>query len=95
MASVLSHAVAASGITAAFYRPAVQKRVWIAGIASSVLPDIDVIGFRFGIHYGDFWGHRGFTHSLAFAAFLAAVLAFGILRINPISPDSLFSFTCF
>ena len=24
---------------------------------------LDVIGFRFGIHYG----HRGFTHSLAFA----------------------------
>lgn len=38
-----------------------------------MLPDLDVIGFHFGVHYGDFWGHRGFTHSLAFAALLAGV----------------------
>jgi inner membrane protein len=37
-----------------------------------MIPDLDVVGFRFGIHYGDFWGHRGFTHSLLFAALLAA-----------------------
>jgi len=39
----------------------------------SVVPDLDVIGFHYGIHYGDFWGHRGFTHSLIFAALVAAV----------------------
>jgi inner membrane protein len=39
-----------------------------------MIPDLDVVGFRFGIHYGDFWGHRGFTHSLAFAALLAGVV---------------------
>jgi inner membrane protein len=39
-----------------------------------VVPDVDLIGFRFGIHYGDFWGHRGFTHSLLFAA-MVAILA--------------------
>ena len=83
MASVLSHAVAASAISVAFYRPNVPKRVWIAGIACSVLPDLDVIGFRFGIRYGDFWGHRGFSHSLAFAALLAAVITAGILRTQP------------
>jgi inner membrane protein len=44
------------------------------GAVCSVIPDLDVIGFRFGIHYGDFWGHRGFTHSILFAALLAAVV---------------------
>jgi inner membrane protein len=39
-----------------------------------MLPDLDVIGFRLGVHYGDFWGHRGFTHSLLFAALLATVV---------------------
>ena len=39
-----------------------------------MLPDIDVIGFRFGIRYGDFWGHRGFTHSLLFAGILATLV---------------------
>jgi inner membrane protein len=37
------------------------------------VPDLDVIGFHFGVRYGDFWGHRGFTHSLLFAALLAAL----------------------
>lgn len=74
MASVFSHAVAAVGISACFYRPEIPKRVWFTGIACSVLPDIDVIGFQFGVHYGDFWGHRGFTHSLVFAVLLASVL---------------------
>ena len=38
-----------------------------------MLPDIDVVGFQFGIRYGDFWGHRGFTHSLLFASILATL----------------------
>jgi|SRR5208282_3581135 len=74
MASVFSHAAAALGIGACFYRPGTPKRVWIAGALCSVIPDLDVIGFRFGVHYGDFWGHRGFTHSLLFAALLASVV---------------------
>lgn len=40
----------------------------------SVLPDLDVIAFAFGIRYGDFWGHRGFSHSLVFALLLALVV---------------------
>jgi len=39
-----------------------------------------VIGVRFGIHYGDFWGHRGFTHSLVFAALLAGAVAVVLFR---------------
>jgi inner membrane protein len=75
MASPLSHAVAALSIGSCFYRRNVLKRVWVAGVVCSVIPDLDVIGFRFGVRYGDFWGHRGFTHSLAFAALLAGVVA--------------------
>jgi inner membrane protein len=73
MASIFSHAVAALGIGACFYRPVVPKRVWVIGAVCSVVPDLDVIGFRFGVRYGDFWGHRGFTHSLLFAALLATL----------------------
>jgi inner membrane protein len=75
MASVFSHAVAALGIGACFYRPRTPKRVWVIGALCAVIPDLDVIGFGFGVHYGDFWGHRGFMHSLLFAALLASVVA--------------------
>jgi inner membrane protein len=74
VASLPSHAVAALGIGACFYKPEIPKSVWVIGVACSTLPDLDVIGFRFGIRYGDFWGHRGLTHSLVFAALLALVI---------------------
>jgi inner membrane protein len=71
MASAFSHAVVALSIGTCFYRPQISKRVWVAGPLCSVFPDVDAVGFRFGIQYGDFWGHRGFTHSLLFAALLS------------------------
>src|SRR4249920_3641038 len=75
MASAFSHAVAALSIGSCFYRPQIPKHVWAIGAMCSVIPDLDVIGFHFGIHYGDFWGHRGFTHSLLFAVLLASAIA--------------------
>src|SRR3954467_422265 len=75
MASAFSHAVVALGIGSRFYRREIPKRVWAIGAVCSALPDLDAIGFRFGIRYGDFLGHRGFSHSLVFAASLAVVVA--------------------
>jgi len=82
MASAFSHAVAALSIGTCFYRPQVRTSVWIAGAICSVIPDLDVIGFRFGVQYGDFWGHRGFTHSLLFALLLAGVVTAVCFRRN-------------
>jgi inner membrane protein len=75
MPSVFSHAVASLGISACFYRPGIPNRVWLAGAICSVIPDLDVIGFKVGVKYGDLWGHRGISHSLFFAALLAAVVS--------------------
>jgi inner membrane protein len=80
MASVFSHAVAALGIGACLYQPRAPKRVWVVGALCSILPDLDVMGFRFGIQYGDFWGHRGFTHSLLCAALLASFVVLVAFR---------------
>jgi inner membrane protein len=41
----------------------------------SMLPDSDVIGFSFGIPYESIWGHRGATHSFAFALLVGAAVA--------------------
>lgn len=40
----------------------------------SMLPDADVLGLAFGVRYGDPWGHRGATHSFAFAIALGVLL---------------------
>ncbi len=35
------------------------------------IPDLDAIGFWLGVPYKSFFGHRGFTHSIAFAVLLS------------------------
>jgi inner membrane protein len=74
MPTVLTHAVAACGLGALFYRRGVPKGVWVLGAVCAALPDLDVAAFAFGIPYDHVLGHRGLSHSLAFAAALAAGL---------------------
>jgi inner membrane protein len=66
----------------------VPRRALIAAALGSILPDLDVAAFAFGIPYEHPLGHRGFTHSIAFAALYAALCAL-ILRVPP-----LFIFLC-
>ena len=76
MASIFTHAfvaVAAGRVYAAGEAPA---RFWLLSAACAVAPDADVAAFAFGVPYGSTFGHRGFTHSLAFALLLGfAVVA--------------------
>ena len=57
----------------------ISRRLLIAGIALSMLPDLDVLAFQFHIPYAAGLGHRGFTHSLIFAT-VVALLAALLLR---------------
>jgi inner membrane protein len=57
-----------------------HRPYWRSAVAWSVLsmlPDADVIGFSLGVRYEDPWGHRGATHSFAFAVIVG--LAAGLL----------------
>lgn len=63
------------GLGAAFHARVRPLRFWILGAACAALPDLDVVAFRFGIPYEAPLGHRGASHSLVFAAALAAALA--------------------
>lgn len=57
-------------------RDATRGQVWramAAFCAVSMLPDADVIAFTFGIPYEHPFGHRGFTHSFAFALLMGAL----------------------
>src|SRR4029453_1542755 len=49
----------------------------VAWSALSMLPDADVIGFSLGVPYEAAWGHRGATHSFAFAVIVG--LAAGLM----------------
>jgi inner membrane protein len=76
MASLLTHAAVGIALGQAANRKLRQRPVfWAVAVLCSILPDFDVIGFQFGVRYGDLWGHRGMTHSLLFAAATAAAFA--------------------
>jgi inner membrane protein len=67
MATVFSHGIVALALAKVVTAGRMPVRFWLASVVCAVLPDIDVIGFAFGIHYSDMLGHRGLTHSLFFA----------------------------
>lgn len=75
MASPVSHALVAVALGTVFPAPRRGGRYWLAACCS-ILPDIDVIGFHAGVAYDSLLGHRGLTHSIAFAAMIAAILTF-------------------
>lgn len=75
MPTVLSHPAVPLALGLGLGRQVISRRLLVAGIATSVLPDLDVVAFRLGIPYGHELGHRGFTHSLFFAALVAVVSA--------------------
>jgi inner membrane protein len=73
VASAFAHAFAAATLAAAVAPGRWLPRLLVVGIVCSLLPDVDVIGLGLGVGYGEFLGHRGFSHSLAFAAATAAL----------------------
>jgi inner membrane protein len=89
-----SHAVAALAIGTAFYRPGTPKSLLALGALFAAIPDLDVIGFSLGVRYGDLLGHRELTHSLAFAAALAAFTVLLAYRrgAGPLGPWSVWAF---
>jgi inner membrane protein len=80
MASIITHPVVPIAIAAIFPRKSITPVVLISGAICSIVPDLDVIGFGFGIEYHDMLGHRGLTHSILFALVLAALLTLILAR---------------
>jgi inner membrane protein len=77
MATIVTHAVVGAALAKACPGLGTGWRFCALATLLAAMPDFDALGFRFGIQYGDLWGHRGITHSLAFAllvSLLAVVL---------------------
>jgi inner membrane protein len=70
MASAFTHAFVGVLILETLRDQKKMVLFWVLAVLCSVLPDIDVVGFKFGVPYESLWGHRGMTHSLFFAALL-------------------------
>ena len=74
MASAFAHAVVAFALGKSFPKTYASVKFWLLGSFCAILPDLDVLAFKFGIPYEHLFGHRGITHSIAFSLFLGLVV---------------------
>ncbi len=74
---VVGFAAGAAWNTRAKPRP---KGLWALSVICAGIPDLDLLGNHLGVPYGGLLGHRGFTHSLCFAALLSALVVFAFYR---------------
>jgi peroxiredoxin/membrane-bound metal-dependent hydrolase YbcI (DUF457 family) len=89
MPTIMTHPAAALGLFPWFAKRIGRKWVLAIGAGLTMLPDLDVIGFGFGVAYGDLLGHRGLTHSLFFAAVLGGLVALLVARFQGMKPGVL------
>lgn len=86
MPTIFTHTAVPLAIGLGLGARLISPRLLVAGVVASIAPDLDVLGFRFGVAYSDIEGHRGLFHSFAFALLLAllAAIAAGLLRTTRI-----------
>ncbi|CAN5646600.1 metal-dependent hydrolase [soil metagenome] len=75
MPTIFSHAIFAILTGKAGLNKSVSFWVWFLTAVCAIIPDADVISFAFGVPYGSMFGHRGFTHSILFAAVFGGLIA--------------------
>jgi len=80
MASAFAHALASVAVGKLTFLQKTDWKFWILGAFCAVVPDADVLSFKFGIAYESVWGHRGITHSLLFAVLLGLIVWFVFYR---------------
>lgn len=80
MPSAFAHAAAGLAIAATLRPAELPRRFWVAAALCATIPDIDALGRPFGVldYETAFGGHRGFTHSLLFAALFGAGVAWAV-----------------
>jgi inner membrane protein len=75
MASAFAHVAVGYALGKTFTLAIPARRLWSLTVLCCLLPDVDVVGFFWGIPYEHLWGHRGFTHSILFAFLTGLVIA--------------------
>jgi inner membrane protein len=83
MPSILAHPFVAAGLAPWLRRHGLGLPLAAVGGLCTIVPDADVLGYWWGVPYDSLLGHRGISHSLLFAALLAAALTSLRSRLAP------------
>lgn len=82
MTTVFTHAIVPLMLGAAAGRKRISTPLLVAGAVVAMLPDLDVLAFYLHIPYANAFGHRGATHSIAFAVALGLLAAWTHRRLD-------------
>jgi inner membrane protein len=83
MPTIFTHAIAAASLGPWVVPHHRRGRLLAIGALCAVLPDADVIAFRLDLPYDHMLGHRGLSHSIAFALALAVVVTVLVTARQP------------
>jgi inner membrane protein len=83
MPTIISHAAVPLALGVGVGGKRIPRPLLFAAMTAAMLPDADVILFRFGATYDSVWAHRGFSHSLGFAIVLGLIAAAFFRRSVP------------
>jgi inner membrane protein len=75
VASPWAHAIVGAAAGALYQSPRDRRRVIAVAAICAVVPDLDLIGWPLGVSTFTLFGHRGLTHSIAFAVVLGVLAA--------------------
>jgi len=92
VASAFGHACAALTMGNVYSRKKPAFLFWVLSVVCAIIPDADIIGFKFGIAYGSTFGHRGFTHSIVFALLMGFIASWIFLALTSTSKKDKWKF---
>ncbi|MDP4197857.1 MAG: metal-dependent hydrolase [Bacteroidota bacterium] len=75
MPTIITHGIVGYSGSRIFSDKQQSVKFALLSTLCSIIPDFDAISFKLGVKYGDFFGHRGFSHSIVFAAIIAFIAA--------------------
>ena len=91
MCTAFTHAFGALAAGRAWFPQRMPWKFWALAPICSAGPDLDVGLHSYGVEYEDMWGHRGMTHSIAFAIIIALVIVTWLFRRNSDGGCAMFS----
>ncbi len=89
MPTILTHPAVPLAIGLGLGSKIIPKRLLVVGVVASILPDLDVLAYQFGIPYTSVYSHRGFTHSIEVALSIAILAAFAARHLKATATSAL------
>lgn len=74
MPTPITHLIVSLPVNATIIKNANTRKILFWSFFAAVIPDLDLLGYFFNISINNFFGHRGFTHSLFFSLLVAMAI---------------------